>query len=112
EVEVSTVAEALAKRARAEGGNVTEREVTVGAGRIPADAELRAHFAARLSDADRVDAEIKEFAARAMTHSRQALLHASALTRLADRFTPDAARAPPPEARATRPSMIREPGQP
>ena len=75
-VEVSTVAEALAKRARDAGGSVTEREVSVGAGRIPADAELRAHFAARLSDADRVDAEIKQFAARAMTHSRQALLHA------------------------------------
>ncbi|MDQ3746444.1 MAG: hypothetical protein M3444_18890, partial [Acidobacteriota bacterium] len=44
EVEVSTVAEALAKRGQAQTGSVTEREVTVGAGRIPADAELRAHF--------------------------------------------------------------------
>jgi RNA polymerase sigma factor (sigma-70 family) len=108
EVEVSTVAEALAKRSRAEGGSVTEREVTVGAGRIPADAELRAHFAARLASADRVEAEIKEFAARAMAHSRQALLHASALKRLAEQFTPAQARALPADARAKWLSMVRE----
>lgn len=108
EVEVSTVEEALAKRARTEGGSVKEREVTVGAGRIPADAELRAHFAARLADTDRVDAEIKEFAARAMTHSRQALLHASALKRLAEQFTPAQARALPADARAKWLSMVRE----
>ena len=106
-VEVSTVAEALAKRG-SPGGNLTEREVVVEAGRIPADAELRAHFAARLADADRVDAEIKQFAARAMSHSRQALLHASALKRLADRFTPAGARALSSEARAKWLSMVRE----
>ncbi|MDT7810045.1 MAG: hypothetical protein QOJ70_3858 [Acidobacteriota bacterium] len=106
-VEVSTVAEALAKSARAESGNVTEREV-VAAGRIPADAELRAHFAARLTDDARVDAEIKQFAARAMTHSRQALLHASALKRLASRFTPADARSLGTDARAKWLSMMRE----
>ena len=108
EVEVSTVAEALAKRGQAQGGSVTEREVTVGAGRIPADAELRAHFAARLADAERVEAEIKQFAARAMSHSRQALLHASALKRLAEQFTPAQARALPADARAKWLSMVRE----
>ncbi|MDQ5838663.1 MAG: hypothetical protein M3379_17940, partial [Acidobacteriota bacterium] len=108
EVEVSTVAEALAKRGQAQTGSVTEREVTVGAGRIPADAELRAHFAARLADAERVEAEIKQFAARAMSHSRQALLHASALKRLAERFTPAQARALPADARAKWLSMVRE----
>jgi RNA polymerase sigma factor (sigma-70 family) len=108
EVEVSTVAEALAKRGQAQAGSVTEREVTVGAGRIPADAELRAHFAARLADAERVEAEIKQFAARAMSHSRQALLHASALKRLAEQFTPAQARALPADARAKWLSMVRE----
>lgn len=107
--EVSTVAEALARRERAQAGATTEREVVVvGAGRIPADAELRAHFAARLSDGARVDAEIKRFAARAMGHSRQALLHASALRRLVGRFTPEEARALGGDARAKWLSMIRE----
>lgn len=107
-VEVSTVAEVMASRGRAQGGSVTEREVVVAAGRIPADAELRAHFGARLADAERVDAEIKRFAARAMTHSRRALLHASALKRLANRFTPAQARALSEDARAKWLSMIRE----
>ena len=109
-VEVSTVAEALAKRERerVREGNTTEREVVVGAGRIPADAELRAHFAARLSDGERVDAAIKQFAARAMGHSRQALLHASALKRLVGRFTPEEAHTLHADARAKWLSMIRE----
>jgi hypothetical protein len=107
-VEVSTVAEALAKRTRARDGATFEREVVVGAGRIPADAELRAHFGARLSEGERVDAEIKQFAARAMGHSRQALLHASALKRLVGRFTPEEARALKEDARAKWLSMIRE----
>jgi DNA-directed RNA polymerase specialized sigma24 family protein len=108
-VDVSTVAEALARRERAsKTDNLTEREVVVGAGRIPADAELRAHFAARLASAERVDAEIKQFAARAMNHSRQALLHASALKRLVGRFTPEEVRSLAPDARAKWVAMVRE----
>jgi RNA polymerase sigma factor (sigma-70 family) len=107
--DVSTVAEALARRERAAGQDrLTEREVVVGAGRIPADAELRAHFAARLSDGERVDAAIKQFAARAMNHSRQALLHASALQRFVGRFTPEEVRALDADARAKWLSMVRE----
>jgi RNA polymerase sigma factor (sigma-70 family) len=106
-VDVSTVVEALARSA---GGKEkpTEREVVVGAGRIPADAELRAHFAARLADGERVDAAIKQFAARAMDHSRQALLHASALQKMVSRFTPEEVRALDADARAKWVSMVRE----
>ncbi|MFL6255064.1 MAG: hypothetical protein ACJ74T_08565, partial [Pyrinomonadaceae bacterium] len=108
-VEVSTVAEALARRERAAvEDRLTEREVVVGAGRIPAEAELRAHFAARLSDGERVDAAIKQFAARAMNHSRQALLHASALRQMVGRFTPEEVRALDADARAKWVSMVRE----
>jgi DNA-directed RNA polymerase specialized sigma24 family protein len=108
-VDVSTVAEALARRERpGTQDRLTEREVVVGAGRIPADAELRAHFAARLADGDRVDAAIKQFAARAMGHSRQALLHASALRQMAGRFTPEEARGLDADARAKWVSMVRE----
>lgn len=108
-VDVSTVAEALARRERAGGEDkLTEREVYVGAGRIPADAELRAHFAARLSDGGRVDAAIKQFAASAMSHSRQALLHASALRQVVGRFTPAEVRALDAGVRAKFVSMVRE----
>jgi RNA polymerase sigma factor (sigma-70 family) len=108
-VDVSTVAEALARRERAGGRDkLTEREVFVGAGRIPADAELRAHFAARLADGERVDAAIKQFAAQAMSHSRQALLHASALQKMVGRFTPEDVRALDADARAKWVSMVRE----
>ena len=108
-VEVSTVAEALARRERSDSQDkLTEREVVVGAGRIPADAELRAHFASRLADGERVDAAIKQFAARAMNHSRQALLHASALRQMVGRFTPEEARALDADARAKWVSMVRE----
>jgi hypothetical protein len=107
--EVSTVAEALARQEReARQDRLTEREVVVGAGRIPADAELRVHFAARLADGERVDAAIKQFASRAMNHSRQALLHASALQRLVGRFTPEEARALNADARTKWLSMVRE----
>ncbi|HEX7316607.1 MAG TPA: RNA polymerase sigma factor [Pyrinomonadaceae bacterium] len=108
-VDVSTVVEALARRERTGVENkLTEREVYVGAGRIPADAELRAHFAARLADGERVDAAIKQFAARAMSHSRQALLHASALRQTVSRFTPEEVRALDAGARAKFVSMVRE----
>lgn len=108
-VDVSTVAEALARRERASTPDrLTEREVVVEAARLPADAELRAHFAARLADGERVDAAIKQFAARAMNHSRQALLHASALQKMAGRFTPEEVRALDTAARAKWVSMVRE----
>ena len=110
-VDVATIAEALARRERERAAGqdtLTEREVVVGAGRIPADAELRAHFAARLSDGGRVDAAIKQFVARAMNHSRQALLHASALQQMAGRFTPEEVRALDADARAKWVSMVRE----
>jgi hypothetical protein len=55
-----------------------------------------------------VDAAIKQFAARAMDHSRQALLHASALQRLVGRFTPEEVRALDADARAKFVSMVRE----
>src|SRR3712207_8422476 len=64
-VDVSTVAEALARRERSGGQDrLTEREVVVGAGRVPADAELRAHFAARLADGERSEEHTSELQSR------------------------------------------------
>jgi RNA polymerase sigma factor (sigma-70 family) len=112
-VEVNTIEEALKKRPPPESGpsGVTEREVSVRTGRIPADAELRAHLAARTADGGQLDEKVNQFAVRAMARSRQALLHASALKRLVGRFTPAEVRALGPEPRAKWLSMIREHAQ-
>ncbi|HLL15768.1 MAG TPA: sigma-70 family RNA polymerase sigma factor [Pyrinomonadaceae bacterium] len=109
--EVSTVEEALRRRkgkAAAPRGEEVE-EVEVATARIPADEDLRRYFSARLGGgAERVDEEIERFAIRAMGRSRQALMHASALRRLAGRFSPAETRALTLEARAKWQTMIRE----
>jgi hypothetical protein len=58
-----------------------------------------------------IDDEIKRYANRAMNHSRQALLQASALKRLVKRFSPEEIRALEPEARTKWLEMIREHAQ-
>jgi hypothetical protein len=114
-VEVSTVAEALERRpARPRRGGDAEaavREVEVTAGRFPADAELRRYFSARLVGAERIDEEVSRFVNRVMGHSRQALLHAAALKRLAGKFTPDETRSLAPGASAKWAGMVREHAQ-
>ena len=108
--EVSTVEEALRRRkgkAAAPRGEEVQ-EVEVATARIPADEDLRRYFSARLGGGARVDEEIERFAMRAMGRSRQALMHASALKRLADRFSPAETRSLTPEARAKWRKMIRE----
>lgn len=106
-IEVSTVAEAL-KRRQDRSNNMTVREVEVANNRTPADAELRAYFAARLVGREAIDEEISRYANRVMSRSRQALLHASALKKLAARFSPAELRDLAPQARATWLAMIRE----
>lgn len=99
-VDVKTVAEAVQRRAQENGpGQEVTREVEVQTGRVPADGELRRYFGARLVGDERIAEESRQFAARAMTHSRQALLHASALKQLTGRFSPAETAALTPEAR-------------
>jgi hypothetical protein len=108
--EVSTVEEALRRRkgkAAAPRGEEVQ-EVEVATARIPADEDLRRYFSARLGGGERVDEEIERFAVRAMGRSRQALMHASALKRLASRFSPAETRSLTSEARAKWQTMIRE----
>jgi RNA polymerase sigma factor (sigma-70 family) len=109
QIEVRTVAEAV-KRGQTgpKPGDVTTREIEVANGRIPADLELRAYFAARLLGNEAIDREIDRYARNVMGHSRQALLQATALKRLVDRFSPEEFRALSPEARAKWLSMIGE----
>ena len=108
-VEVSTVAEAMKRQpGPSKGRAATVRDVEVTTGRIPADAELRRYFSARSVDSNRIDEEITQYANRMMSRSRQAVLHASALKRLARRFSPEETRTLAPEARAKWLKMIRE----
>jgi DNA-directed RNA polymerase specialized sigma24 family protein len=62
---------------------------TTGASnRIAADDELRTYFRHQGVVAENLDEEIRGFARLALRHSQQALLHAAALRRLANRFSP------------------------
>lgn len=107
--EVSTVEEAVKRRrGKATPGGEEVQEVEVPTARIPADEDLRRYFAARVLGGERVEEEIERFAVRAMGRSRQALMHASALKRLAARFSPAEMRSLAPEARAKWQTMIRE----
>ncbi|HEV2762985.1 MAG TPA: hypothetical protein VGV38_08325, partial [Pyrinomonadaceae bacterium] len=107
-VEVSTVAEAARRERRQRDSSEGVREVEVEDGRFAAEAELRKYFSARLVGEARIQQEMERFAARAMGRSRQALLHANALRRLASRFTPEETRSLAPEARTRWLSMVRE----
>jgi len=108
-VEVSTVDEAVKRqKQRARPNETTVREVEVQDSRIPADTQLRSHFAARLVGSEAIDEEIKRYTNRAMNRSRQALLQASALKRLVRRFSPEEIKALEPEARTKWLAMIRE----
>jgi len=106
-VEVSTVAEA-ARREQDRSKKTTIREVEVANNSIPAEAELRAYFAARLVGREAIDEEIGRYTSRVMAHSRQALLHAAALKKLAQRFSSAEINGLAPQARATWLVMIRE----
>jgi RNA polymerase sigma factor (sigma-70 family) len=113
-VEVSTVAEAVSKRGSQQSksrGVTAVREVEIANNRIPADAELRAYFSARLVGSEAIDEEINSYASRVMSRSRQALLRASALKKLVGRFSPEEMRDLAPEAQTKWLGMIREHAQ-
>jgi len=104
---VRTVAEAVKREKKdSKAGDVTVRDVEVANSRIPADLELRTYFSARLVGNEAIDQEISRYAGRVMGHSRQALLQASALKRLVERFSPEEMSALSPEARAKWLAMI------
>jgi RNA polymerase sigma factor (sigma-70 family) len=108
-IDVRTVAEAVKRKEKETASReLTVREVEVGNNRMPADIELRAYFASRLVGDEAIDREISRYAGRVMGHSRQALLQASALKRLVQRFSSEEMRALSPEARAKWVAMIRE----
>jgi hypothetical protein len=108
-INVRTVSEAMKRKEKQTASReLTVREVEVGNNRMPADNELRAYFASRLIGNEAIDREIGRYAGRVMGLSRQALLQASALKSLLDRFSPEEMRALSPDARAKWVAMIRE----
>jgi hypothetical protein len=106
-IDVQTVAEA-ARRQTDQTRNAIVRDVEIPSGVIPADAELRAYFSSRLVGREPIDEEMKRYTSRVMGHSRQALLHAAALKKLVNRFSPGALQALTAEARAKWLAMISE----
>jgi RNA polymerase sigma factor (sigma-70 family) len=108
-IDVRTVAEAVKHEQReSKSPEAAVREVEVANGRIPADLELRTYLSARLVGTEAIDQEISRYAGRVMGHSRQALLQASALKSLIERFSPEEIRALAPEARDKWLAMVRE----
>ena len=111
-VDVRTVAEVVKQNQK--GSNPREgtvQDVDVANSRIPAESELRAYFSSRLVGKEAIEQEIDRYSNRVMNHSRQALLQASALKRLVERFSPDDMRALSPEARNKWLGMIHEHAQ-
>lgn len=108
-IDVRTVAEAVKRDSgNARSPELPVSDIEVSNGRIPADVELRQYFSARLIGSTAVDQEITRYAGRVMGHSRQALLHASALKRLVERFSPDEVRGLSPDAREKFLTMVQD----
>jgi len=85
-IKVQTIAEAtlaLQKQNQQSGTGTIDR-VEVQKGTIPADSDLRAYFS---KSGDDVDAEIRRFSSSVINRSQSAVFQASALNRLANRFT-------------------------
>ncbi len=111
-VNVNTIAEALKRQQdQSKANGVVNREFEGAAKRPLADAELRSYFSSRLIGNAAIDVEINHYTNRVMSHSRQALLHASALKRLIERFPLEETRSLAPPARAKWINMVREHAQ-
>ncbi len=107
-IDVSTVAEA-ARRADTTGHtkNPIDREVEVADNSGPSDSELRTYFTSRVPP-DAVDSEVRKFTQAVMSNSRQAVLRASALEKLVQRFSASDVQSLSSDAREKWSSMIRE----
>lgn len=106
QIEISTVAEATQPETqRSEPTSpLISSHVEVTNRTLPVEPDLRQYFSQQGGD---VDDQIRQFASRALAQSQQALFHASAMRRLAARFSLDQLRAIDPKARATWLAMIR-----
>ncbi|HEY5883499.1 MAG TPA: RNA polymerase sigma factor [Pyrinomonadaceae bacterium] len=108
-IDVRTVSEAVKRQPSSiKSKNGVVQEVEVANARIPADVELRSYFSMRLVGSEAIDREIDRQTVRVLNHSRQALLHASALKRLVEQFPPEEITSLDAETRGKWLAMIRQ----
>jgi hypothetical protein len=97
----------LARRAKQSSpSGVTFQQLESAENRIPVYSELHRFLLANGIAEKEMDGEISRFAIRASGHSRQAMQHAWALKRLAERFSEEELRTLDPAARKTWIAMI------
>lgn len=108
ELQLQTVAEAARKLRASPAAPITvvaeREEITLT--KLPVDAELRRHLAARGVAAEQIDNEIERFAAATLQRSRQMARHAGALSQLAGRFSAAQLQTLDAAARATWLSLL------
>jgi hypothetical protein len=104
-IDIQTVSEGVAQqqqqrrsRARATPGPITQERVEINSEALPVASELRPHFSS--------DEEMRQFAARVVSDSRNAMRHVYAMKRLTAQFSVDQLRALTPEAKAKWAAMI------
>lgn len=113
QIEITTVAEALRRQpvTGRQSTPTTVERVEASSTAIPVDAELRRYLSSRGTPANEIDEEISRFARRTMGQSLNALQHAWALKRLAERFSAEDLRTLTPDARSKWLSMIHQHAQ-
>jgi RNA polymerase sigma factor (sigma-70 family) len=109
-IEVNTVAEAMRKQPQAPQlpMEVTVDDAQPTTNSIAVDADVRRYFSARGVLQTQMDDEVRRFANQIVSRSRQAMYHAAAMKRLAERFSPDEVRTLDEGARAKWLSLIRQ----
>ncbi len=104
-IEIQTIAEALTQqqqqriRSKATPAPVTEQKVEINSEAIAAAPELQRHFSS--------DDQLREFSARMVSQSRNAMRHVYAMKRLVVQFSPEELRTLSPEAKNKWVALIR-----
>ncbi len=88
-IDVQTVDEALKRQSqpRQSAGQITIQPPESTANTVPVEDELRRYFAAKGFKDKQIDDEVRRFSNRMLDQSREAMAHAWALKRLANRFS-------------------------
>lgn len=91
-VEIRTVAERVAEERRRNQASpsITTQNVEVSESRLPVESRLRRHFA---REGENTDEAVRQYAARIVARSRQAMRHLWAMRRLLAQFPPERQRA-------------------
>ncbi len=108
-IEIDTPAEALRKQPQVPSRTVVTVETAQPSSNlIPVDADVRHYLGARAIPAIQMDEEVQHFANQMISKSRQAMYHAAAMKRLAERFSPDELGALDTDAHSKWLSLIRQ----